>query len=118
MDYSLDVLEEWDEKICKLAKGHNLDWYDIAYEAVDYHTMIGHMAYHGLPTHFDHWSYGKTFEQTMNRYNVGVEGLPFEMIINSDPSIAYLMRENPLYLQVLIMAHCVWGGATAIVFGD
>jgi len=36
-----------------------------------------------------------------------MEGLPYELIINSNPSIAYLMRENPLYLQILIMAHCV-----------
>jgi stage V sporulation protein R len=107
MDYSIDQLTTWDEKIVEIAKKHGLDWYDISYELVDYHSMIGHMAYHGLPTHFDHWSYGKAFESTMNRYNFGMEGLPFEMIINSDPSIAYLMRENPLYLQVLIMAHCV-----------
>ena len=107
MDYSLDTLTEWDERICDLAKGHGLDWYEIAYETLDYYSMIGAMAYHGLPTHFDHWSYGKTFEQTINRYNMGMEGLPYELIINSDPSIAYLMRENPLYLQVLIMAHCV-----------
>jgi stage V sporulation protein R len=36
-----------------------------------------------------------------------MEGLPYELIINSNPSIAYLMRQNPLYLQILIMAHCV-----------
>jgi len=40
-------------------------------------------------------------------YNLGMEGLPYELIINSEPAIAYLMRENPAYLQVLIMAHCV-----------
>jgi stage V sporulation protein R len=40
-------------------------------------------------------------------YNAGAEGLPYELIINSDPAIAYLMRENPVYLQILIMAHCV-----------
>jgi stage V sporulation protein R len=40
-------------------------------------------------------------------YNAGLEGLPYELIINSDPSIAYLMEENPLYLQILIMCHCV-----------
>ena len=40
-------------------------------------------------------------------YNLGLEGLPYELIINSNPSIAYLMRENPMYLQILIMAHCV-----------
>jgi stage V sporulation protein R len=107
MEYTLDTLSKWDEKICELAKGHGLVWYDIAYETLDYYSMIGAMAYHGLPTHFDHWSYGKTFESTMQRYNLGMEGLPYELIINSDPSIAYLMRENPLYLQILIMAHCV-----------
>ena len=107
MQYSLENLASWDERIVDIAKNRGLDWYDISYELVDYHAMIGHMAYHGLPTHFDHWSYGKAFESTMQRYNTGMEGLPFEMIINSDPSIAYLMRENPLYLQILIMAHCV-----------
>jgi len=40
-------------------------------------------------------------------YNAGLEGLPYELIINSDPSLAYLMEENPLYLQILIMAHCI-----------
>ena len=38
---------------------------------------------------------------------MGMQGLPYELIINSNPSIAYLMRENPLYLQILIMAHCI-----------
>jgi stage V sporulation protein R len=106
-DYKLEDLEVWDEKIIELCRKAQLDWYDISYESIDYHTMIGHMTYHGLPTHFDHWSYGKAFESTMTRYNVGVEGLPYELIINSVPSIAYLMRDNPLYLQILIMAHCV-----------
>jgi len=106
-DYKLEDLEVWDEKIIELCRKAQLDWYDISYESIDYHTMIGHMTYHGLPTHFDHWSYGKAFESTMTRYNVGVEGLPYELINNSVPSIAYLIRDNPLYLQILIMAHCV-----------
>lgn len=106
-DYTLEQLSEWDEKIIEISKGYGLDWFEIAYELLDYYSMIGAMAYHGLPTHFDHWSYGKTFERTQHRYNLGMEGLPYELIINSNPSIAYLMRENPLYLQILIMAHCV-----------
>ena len=69
--------------------------------------MIGAMVHHGMPSMYSHWSFGKSFEQTMNRYNVGTEGLPYELIINADPSIAYLMRDNPLYLQILIMAHCI-----------
>ena len=107
MDWNFELLEEWDEKISKLAKSHGLDWFPITYEVCDYYSMIGHMSYHGMPTHYGHWSYGKSFERTRQMYNLGMEGLPYELIINSDPSIAYLMRENPAYLQVLIMAHCV-----------
>jgi len=105
--YNFDDLKKWDDKICELAVKKGLSWFPITYEVVDYYTMIGHMAYHGMPTHYGHWSYGKSFERTHQMYNMGMEGLPYELIINSNPSIAYLMRENPLYLQVLIMAHCV-----------
>ena len=100
-------LKKWDDIICKKANEFGLDWYPINYEVCDYYEMIGHMSYHGMPSHYNHWSYGKSFEVTHSRYNSGMEGLPYELIINSNPSIAYLMRQNPLYLQILIMAHCV-----------
>jgi|TARA_R110001592_G_scaffold39955_1_gene131365 stage V sporulation protein R len=106
-DYSTKDLSDWDEKICEIARSYGLDWFDINYEICDYYEMIGHMSYHGMPSHYNHWSYGKTFERTHLNYNMGQSGLPYEMIINSNPSIAYLMMQNPLYLQVLIMAHCV-----------
>jgi len=107
MDWDFKTLEEWDERICELAQKYGMDWHPINYEMCDYYSMIGHMSYHGMPTHYGHWSYGKTFERKHIMYNSGVEGLPYELIINSNPAIAYLMRENPGYLQVLIMAHCV-----------
>ena len=97
-DWNVNDLEEWDEKICEIARGHGLDWYPISYETCDYREMIGHMSYHGMPSHYGHWSYGKTFERTHFMYNAGAEGLPYELIINSNPSIAYLMQENQLYL--------------------
>lgn len=107
MNYTAEMLQEWDEKICKIAEGHGLTWYPIEYELIDYYSMLGAMAFHGLPSHFNHWSFGKTFERSHHMYNLGMEGLPYELILNSNPSLAYLMRENDLYLQVLIMAHCV-----------
>ena len=106
-DWGIKDLQVWDDKICEIALKHGLDWYPISYEICDYYEMIGHMSYHGMPSHYNHWSYGKTFERTHFMYHMGMEGLPYELIINSNPSIAYLMRQNPLYLQVLIMAHCV-----------
>ena len=100
-------LLHWDEKILRVAEDLGLDWYPIDYEIIDYQEMIGAMAYTGLPTHYRHWSYGKEYERTHTLYNMGQTGLPYEMIINSNPSIAYLMRENPLHIHVLTMAHCV-----------
>ena len=106
-DWDTNLLEEWDDKICQLAEDEGLDWYPIVYEVCDYYSMIGHMSYHGMPSHYGHWSFGKSFERTHQMYNLGMEGLPYELIINSNPSIAYLMKENPAYLQLLIMCHCV-----------
>ena len=100
-------LVHWDEKINRIAEDLGLDWHPIDYEIIDYQEMLGAMAYVGLPTHYRHWSYGKEYERTHTLYNAGQTGLPYEMIINSNPSIAYLMRENALYIHILTMAHCV-----------
>jgi stage V sporulation protein R len=105
--WTSEELERWDGKICEFGKTYGLDWHPIDYEIIDYKEMIGAMAYSGLPTHYRHWSFGKQFEQTHTRYNLGMEGLPYEMIINSNPSIAYLMAENPMSTHLLTMAHCV-----------
>jgi len=106
MSYTVRDLDYWDKKISEVAKEkYNLDWYPIEYEIIDYREMLGAMAYVGLPTHYRHWSYGKAYERTQTSYNLGQAGLPYEMVINSDPSIAYLMMENPLTTHILTMAH-------------
>ena len=107
-DWSIKELQRWDDKICEIAREkYGLDWFPIEYEILDYHEMISAMAYTGLPTHYRHWSFGKSFERISTRYKLGMAGLPYEMIINSNPSIAYLMLENPMSVHLLTMAHCV-----------
>ena len=63
------------------------------------------MAYSGMPSHYPHWSYGKSYEKLKTLYDYGVSGLPYEMVINSNPALAYLMRDNSLCLQILTIAH-------------
>jgi len=104
---TVEELKYWDSQICKIGEKFNLDWYDIDYEIIDYNEMISAMAYTGLPTHYRHWSFGKAYERTHTLYNAGMQGLPYEMIINTDPSIAYLMLENGMYIHILTMSHCV-----------
>ena len=106
-DWIVSDLQKWDDKICRIAEDFGLDWFPIDYEIIDYQEMLGAMAYTGMPTHYRHWSHGKEYERTHTLYNMGQTGLPYEMIINSNTSIAYLMRENQLYIHILTMAHCI-----------
>lgn len=104
-NWTLDDLEKWDRKIEAKAKELGLDFYPQEFEICNYHDMLGYEAYIGIPSHYPHWSYGKRFEKQRTLYRYGVVGLPYEMVINSNPSLAYLMLDNSLALQILTIAH-------------
>lgn len=103
--YDVAVLEEWDEKIRRIASAFGLDWYPQEFELCDHIQMLGYMAYSGMPSHYPHWSFGKAFEKQRTLYDYGVTGLPYELVINSNPALAYLMKDNSLLLQILTIAH-------------
>lgn len=103
--YTIDDLERWNERIMNLVERFGLDPYAQEFEICDHEDMLSYMVYSGMPSHYPHWSYGKNFEKLKTLYDYGVSGLPYEMVINSNPSIAYLMRDNTLALQVLTIAH-------------
>ena len=63
----------------------------------------------GMPVGYHHWSFGKQFLSTEQRYRKGHIGLAYELVINSNPCIAYLMEENTLTLQALVIAHACFG---------
>jgi stage V sporulation protein R len=103
--YDINELEAWNERIFAHAKGFGLDTYPQEFEICDHEQMLGYMAYSGMPSHYPHWSYGKNFEKLKTLYDYGVSGLPYEMVINSDPCLAYLMRDNSFLLNILTLAH-------------
>lgn len=104
-EYSMKELEEWNVKIEKIAGELGLDYYPQEFEICCFEEMIGYEAYTGMPSHYPHWSFGKSYEKisTLHKYNL--TGLPYEMVINSNPCIAYLMKDNTPLLQILTMAH-------------
>lgn len=105
MEYNLNDLQEWNVKIEKLAKDLGLDFYPQEFDIIGYNEMIAYEAYVGMPSRYPHWSYGKSYEKNKTLYSYNLTGLPYEMVINSDPCLAYLMRDNSLLLQILTMAH-------------
>ena len=105
MDYNLNDLKEWNKKIEEKAIELGLDFYPQEYELIGFNEMLGYESYLGMPSKYPHWSYGKSYEKNKTLYSLNLTGLPYEMVINSDPCLAYLMRENTLLLQILTMAH-------------
>lgn len=104
-NYTIDDLVDWDKKIREKVDEFGLACFPQEFELCDHTQMLGYMAYSGMPAHYPHWSYGKSYEKLKTLYDYGVSGLPYEMVINSNPSIAYLMRENSLCLQIMTIAH-------------
>src|SRR2546425_7570247 len=103
--WDLKDLEQWDARIREKVQEFGLDCYPQEFEVCDHVQMLGYMAYSGMPSHYPHWSYGKSYEKLKTLYDYGVSGLPYEMVINSNPALAYLMRDNSLALQILTVAH-------------
>lgn len=105
MEYNLSDLKEWNERIEAKAIELGLDFYPQEFEIIGFNEMLGYEAYVGMPSKYPHWSYGKAYEKNKTLYSLNMTGLPYEMVINSNPCLAYLMRENTLLLQILTMAH-------------
>jgi len=104
-NWTIQELQYWDERIREQVAALGLDCFPQEFELYDHQQMLGAMAYSGMPSHYPHWSYGKAFEKLKTLYDYGVSGLPYELVINANPSLAYLMRDNSLLLQLLTMAH-------------
>ncbi len=86
------------------AKDYGLDFFEIRYEMVDYRTVNLLAAYDGFPTRYPHWRFGMEFERLSKSYAYGLHRI-YEMVINTDPTYAYLLASNLTVDQKLVMAH-------------
>lgn len=88
----------------EIARGYELDFFPIIYEVVDYDQMSKLAAYGGFPNRYPHWRFGMEYDELSKGYRYGLQKI-YEMVINTDPCYAYLMRSNELVDQKLVMAH-------------
>ncbi|MAD88166.1 MAG: SpoVR family protein [Pseudoalteromonas sp.] len=108
-DWTFELLEEYQAEIARVAEFYRLDTYPNQIEVITAEQMMDAYSSVGMPIGYSHWSYGKKFIQTEQNYRRGQMGLAYEIVINSDPCIAYLMEENTLPMQALVMAHACYG---------
>jgi len=109
-EWSFPLLERFDKEIARIAHGvYGLDTYANQVEVIASEQMIDAYSSVGLPIYYHHWSFGKQFVSMEQTYRRGQMGLAYEIVINSDPCIAYLMEENTLPMQALVIAHACYG---------
>jgi stage V sporulation protein R len=108
-EWSFELVQEYDRAISSIAEEFGLDTYPNQIEVISSEQMMDAYASVGMPLGYNHWSYGKQFLNVQQSYNRGQMGLAYEIVINSNPCIAYLMEENTMMMQALVIAHACYG---------
>lgn len=108
-EWSFELINRYDEAIGEIAADFGLDTYPNQIEIISSEQMMDAYSSSGMPLFYHHWSYGKHFLGIENNYSRGQMGLAYEIVINSEPCIAYLMEENSMMMQALVIAHACYG---------
>ncbi len=109
-EWSFELLAKYDRAIGAIAtEEFGLDCYPNQIEVISSEQMLDAYSMTGLPIGYPHWSFGKSFIHHDHEYRTGMRGLAYEIVINSDPCIAYLMEENTMPMQALVIAHASYG---------
>ncbi len=97
-------LRKEQDRIETFARQEGLDFFPIVFEILTYDQMNEIAAYGGFPNRFPHWRFGMEYERLAKSYEYGLSKI-YEMVINNNPSYAYLLEGNSLVDQKLVMAH-------------
>jgi len=108
-EWTFELIERYHHEIARVAANYGLDTYPNQIEIITAEQMMDAYSSVGLPVGYHHWSFGKQFLSTEKRYRRGQMGLAYEIVINSNPCIAYLMEENTMMMQALVIAHAAYG---------
>ena len=108
-DWTFELIDDYHRAIRAAAARHGLDTYPNQLEIITAEQMMDAYASVGMPVNYRHWSYGKEFIATEKSYRRGHMGLAYEIVINANPCISYLMEENTMAMQALVIAHAAYG---------
>ncbi len=99
----LAKLESAIEEIWGIAQRFGLDPFPVHFELVPATIMYEFGAY-GLPGRFSHWSRGKAYYRMKTEYDYGLSKI-YELVVNTNPSYAFLMEQNDLLQNQVVVAH-------------
>ncbi len=108
-DWTTEDLNKAWKTLDKLAQTYGWKGYEPQIEVIGASHMLDRYSSVGLPSMYSHWSFGKERIEQERAYNAGQMGLAYEMIINSNPSVCYLLDTNSNCMQLLVLAHAAVG---------
>jgi len=88
----------WEE-----ARKFGLDPFPTHFELVPAAIMYEFASY-SLPGRFSHWTHGKAYHRQKMQYDFGLSKI-YEMVVNTNPSYAFLMDMNDLLQNTFVAAH-------------
>jgi stage V sporulation protein R len=86
------------------AANYGLDFFETIFEVLDYEELSMFAARGGFPIRYPHWRFGAQYDELMKGYSYGLQKIS-EMVINTDPCYAYLLRANSISDQKMVIAH-------------
>src|SRR5436190_11614330 len=102
--YLPQYLRDVQLQVEEVARGFGLDFFPTIFEVVAYDQMNELASYGGFPVRYPHWRFGMEYEQLAKSSEYGLSRI-YEMVINNNPAVAYLLEGNSLVDQKLVMAH-------------
>jgi len=97
-------LRYWAERLRERALAEGLTFPPVLFEEVGPEEMAMLAAYGGFPRRYPHWRWGSEYLRQREVYRYGL-GRIYELVVNTHPVHAYLLKGNTLLAQKLAMAH-------------
>jgi stage V sporulation protein R len=104
MDKEVRELEKALDQIWDIATNKfGLDPFPTRFEIVPA-TVMYEVGSYALPGRYSHWTFGKAYHKMKTMYDFGLSKI-YEVVINSNPSYAFLLENNSLVQNKLVIAH-------------
>ncbi len=102
-DKEMDELERNIGRAWDLALAMGLDPFPVNFEMVP-PTIMYEFGSYGLPGRFSHWTRGKAYHRMKTSYDYGLSKI-YELVINTNPSYAFLLENNSTLENTFVAAH-------------
>jgi stage V sporulation protein R len=104
VDKEVKELNQAIEQIWEIATvKFNLDPFPVRFEIVPASVMYEVGSY-ALPGRYSHWTFGKAYHRMKMMYDFGLSKI-YEVVINSNPSYAFLLETNSPIQNKMVIAH-------------